>query len=438
MNAVSPPADALVAPLAAIEQMIARRQLAEAAQQLNTLVRVAPDDARLYLMGARLAEAAGNAQGSIDTARRAVAAAPGWSVALTELALALARANQFPEAIATAEKAVQLDGDNPGLLARVIDVAHRAQHLDLALAWLGRAAALNPGNVAIKRLMARDLRMKLRHAEALATYSEILLAAPDDAEARLGRLQTSLAIDDTATAQQDAAFLLAADPANATYQFWGAVARGETPPHQPAELVTHLYDGFADLYEQHVTGTLKYKLPELVAGRMLQWYPDRKLNVLDLGCGTGLLGLSLGRIDGALVGVDLSRPMIDQAIRRNVYDKFHQVNLLEALEATPEALYDVLAALDVFIYAGATEAAIQDAHRILKPGGRLVLSCESAAEGEADLVLRSSLRYAHQRAAVEAQCKAAGFAEVEIEAVTLREEERAPVEGFLVVARKAG
>jgi predicted TPR repeat methyltransferase len=437
MNAVSPPADALVAPLTAIEQMIARRQLAEAAQQLNVLVRQAPDDARIYLMGSRLAEASGNAKGGVDAARRAVEAAPAWSVAVTELALALARANQFTEAIAMAEKAVQLDGDNPALLARVIDVAHRAQHLDLALAWLNRAAVLSPDNMAIKRLIARDLRMKHRHADALAAYSGILQAKPDDTEARLGRLQTSLAMDDTVTARQDAEALLAADPANTTFQFWGAVAGGETPQHQPAEMVTHLYDGFADLYEQHVMGTLKYKLPETAASRILQWYPDRKLNVLDLGCGTGLLGVYLGRIDGAMVGVDLSRPMIDQAVRRNVYDKFHQVDLLEALEATPEALYDVIAALDVFIYAGALETAVKDAHRILKPGGRLVLSCESAAAGEADLVLRSSLRYAHQRAAVEAQCKAAGFAEVEIESVTVREEDRAPVEGFLVVARKA-
>ena len=67
----------------------------------------------------------------------------------------------------------------------------------------------------------------------------------------------------------------------------------------------------------------------------------------------------------------------------------------------------------------------------------LVLSCEKAAEGEADLVLRPTMRYAHGRAAVEAACKAAGYAEVEIEDLVLREEDQKAVEGFLVVARKA-
>jgi predicted TPR repeat methyltransferase len=246
-----------------------------------------------------------------------------------------------------------------------------------------------------------------------------------------------LAMDETDAARQEADALLAADPANAVFQFWAAVARGETPPHQPPEMVTHLYDGFADLYDQHVMNTLKYTLPVLVANRIVGWHPDRVLNLLDLGCGTGLLGGSLRRIKGAMTGVDVSLPMIEQAARRSVYDTIHQVDLLDALAGTSDAEYEVIAALDVFIYAGALETPLKNAHRILKPGGRLVFSCESATEGEPDLVLRSSLRYAHQRAAVEAQCKAAGFAEVEIESLVLREEDGAPVNGFLVVARKA-
>jgi predicted TPR repeat methyltransferase len=53
------------------------------------------------------------------------------------------------------------------------------------------------------------------------------------------------------------------------------------------------------VFDQHLVGGLGYRLPKLVAERILQWHADRKLNVLDLGCGTGLLGVCLGRIDGA-------------------------------------------------------------------------------------------------------------------------------------------
>ena len=69
-------------------------------------------------------------------------------------------------------------------------------------------------------------------------------------------------------------------------------------------MVRSMYDGFAELYDQHLVAGLKYKLPREVARMITERYPDRKLNVLDLGCGTGLLGACLGRIEGALVGVD--------------------------------------------------------------------------------------------------------------------------------------
>ena len=183
---------------------------------------------------------------------------------------------------------------------------------------------------------------------------------------------------------------------------------------------------------------LKYRLPKLVAELIQGKYPDLKLNVLDLGCGTGLLGVCLGRIQGALVGVDLSEAMTAQAMRHNVYDRFHHVNVLDALAETPDSLYDVIAALDVFIYVGDLTAAIPDAHRILVPGGHLIFSCETAAEDGPQLVLRPTGRYAHKRSHVEALCRSAGFADLSVEDCDLRLEQGQPLSGFLVVARKAG
>jgi predicted TPR repeat methyltransferase len=436
MNAVSSPTDALAAPLAAIEQQIARRELTEASQRLATLMHQAPGDPRIYLLGSRLAHAAGDDAQSVAIARRGWSTAPDWGLAAAELALALARNHEFNEAVAMAEKAVELDGDTPAVLTGMINVAQRAQRLELVQAWLERAARLLPDNMAIRRRIAQGLQALQRPAEAVAAYGAILQSSPGDAAARLGRLQAALDAGDTATAQQDGAALVAAEPANPLFLFWAALARGETPPHQPAAMIAALYDGLAGVYDRHAVGGLKYKLPELVAARVLQWHPDRKLNLLDLGCGTGLLGGYVGRIDGVMFGVDLSRPMIDEAMRRNTYQTFHQGDLFGALQGTSEAQYDVIAALDVFTYAGALDEAVRNAHRILKPGGRLVLSCERAAEGGADLVLQPSMRYAHRQAAVEAACLAAGFARVEIEPLVLREEDNAPVAGFLVVARK--
>ena len=428
--------DPLAQRLQTIQKLIKNSKLPEAATKLNAAVKAAPGDARVFLMGMRLAEARGNAAGALDAARRAVNLAPQWAVAVTELAFLLARQNHLKEAVTQAQRAVELDGNNPELLARVIDVAHRAQHFDLALAWLQRAAVISPDNADIKRLLARDLRLTGQFDKALATYNALLEASATDTLSLMGRMQTALAMDNPAAALKDCETLLSLHPGNEEVLFYADLARGNTPARQPAAIVRSLYDGFAELYDQHVVAGLKYKLPREVARIITERYPDRTLNVLDLGCGTGLLGACLGRIQGALVGVELSPRMIDQAVRHNVYDRFHNVDLHDALAATPPALYDVIAALDVFIYAGDMTAAIPQAYAILRNGGHFIFSCERADDSEADLVLRPSQRYAHKASHIESLCRAAGFGEIALEAMPLRYEQNQPVEGFLVIARK--
>jgi predicted TPR repeat methyltransferase len=429
--------DALARRLHDIQQLITAGQLKDAALKLNAEQRINPGEPRIFIIGMLLAEAAGNPAGALEAVRRAVKVAPEWPVAVVELGLALARQNQFPEAMKTAERAVQLDGDNLQVLSSVIDIAHRAQHFETAIVWLERAATLNPGNLEIQHLLARDWTLTGQHDKAQAAYDQLVQALPDDREVRLGRALNALRTGNLAQALQDCEALLAKNPADEAVQFYCEVARGNTPPRQPADIIRSTFDGFADQFDLHLVTGLKYKLPREVASIITERYPDRKLNVLDLGCGTGLLGACLGRIDGALVGVELSRPMIDQAFRHGVYDRFHNVDLLDALDATPESLYDVITALDVFIYVGDISGAIPNAYRILRGGGHFIFSCEQALEDEADLVLRPTQRYAHKASHVEALCRAAGFEQVTIDFKPLRYEKNEPVPGFLVVARKS-
>ncbi|HWP13672.1 MAG TPA: tetratricopeptide repeat protein, partial [Ramlibacter sp.] len=152
------PTDPLVKRLHTVQHLINGGKLPEAAQRLNAARKSSPHDPRVYLMGMRLAEAAGNPQAAQQAARKAVEVAPEWPVAVTELAFLLARQNQFKDAMEYSDKAVALDGDNPEVLARVIDIAHRARAFERAIAWLERAARVTPGNTHIELLLARDWR----------------------------------------------------------------------------------------------------------------------------------------------------------------------------------------------------------------------------------------------------------------------------------------
>jgi predicted TPR repeat methyltransferase len=169
-----------------------------------------------------------------------------------------------------------------------------------------------------------------------------------------------------------------------------------------------------------------------------QWHPDRKGDVLDLGCGTGLLGVCLGRLEGVLVGVDLSNEMIEKAAQHNVYDKFHLVDVVAAAKATPANQYHVVAALEVFVYIGDLQEVVPNVLKILMPGGHFVFSCEAAEEGEKDFNLQETFRYTHQPAYLQRLMQEAGFEDITVEERSVRLHAGAPVSGLLIVGKKPG
>ena len=70
------PDDPLTHELLRIRNLIGQGQLREAALALNQAQRAAPQDARVPMMGMRLATAAGNLEGATQAARRGLALAP--------------------------------------------------------------------------------------------------------------------------------------------------------------------------------------------------------------------------------------------------------------------------------------------------------------------------------------------------------------------------
>ncbi|HMA08842.1 MAG TPA: tetratricopeptide repeat protein, partial [Ramlibacter sp.] len=236
-STATPFPDALAKRLHAIQKLIAAGELKDAALKLNAEVKRTPDDSRIYLMGMVLAEAAGNPAGALEVARRAVKAAPEWPVAVTELALLLARQNQFAEAIELARRAVELDANNPRVLAHVIDIAHRAQQFELAIEWLLLAAAMSPDDILMQLLLARDWRITGQHDKAFAAYDKLIAADPLNGKALMGRAQTALAAGNLELALRDCEALLAQHPDDEEVQYHLDLARGITPRTQPAQMI---------------------------------------------------------------------------------------------------------------------------------------------------------------------------------------------------------
>ncbi len=103
--------------------------------------------------------------------------------------------------------------------------------------------------------------------------------------------------------------------------------------------------------------------------------PRAGMKVLDIGCGTGLYALDLADRGADVTGVDISRSMLERA-RAKAQDAELDVRLLEA-DALQlpfgEQSFDAVLSVTALEFMPGLSAALREAFRVLKTGGRLVV-----------------------------------------------------------------
>lgn len=168
---------------------------------------------------------------------------------------------------------------------------------------------------------------------------------------------------------------------------------GETTSRAPIDYVTFLFNGYAANFDQHLA-SLQYQGPQMLEqlARRAGWAADGSRRIIDIGCGTGLSGLPLRAYAGHLEGADLSTSMLEQALKRGVYDHLWHGEAHAVLRRLPTASYDAVTAADTLIYIGDVVEFFQLAHAVLKPGGDILFTVETCNAG---FVLVKSGRYQH-------------------------------------------
>ncbi|MGU3538940.1 class I SAM-dependent DNA methyltransferase [Methylobacterium sp. A54F] len=200
--------------------------------------------------------------------------------------------------------------------------------------------------------------------------------------------------------------------------------------------VRALFDGYAPRFERHLVGDLAYRGPALLAEALDGAAgPDARFaRVLDLGCGTGLMGQALAGRAGWIAGVDLSPAMLALAARKGIYDRLQAGELGDFLAAEPAASADLVVAADVFIYLGDLVPALAGIARALRPGGLAVFSTQwHPASG---VRLGPDARFAHGDDHVAAAAEAAGLAVLASTPAAVRRERGLDVPGRVVTVRK--
>ena len=133
-----------------------------------------------------------------------------------------------------------------------------------------------------------------------------------------------------------------------------------------------LYKDWAQTYDQTMVEDLGYLSPSKAAKLFASTVIDKKAHILDIGTGTGLVGMELSQRGYTNIdGLDYSASMLEQARKKNIYKHLITADLNKALTIDSEK-YDALICIGTFTHGHVGADCLNELFRILKVGGHFI------------------------------------------------------------------
>jgi predicted TPR repeat methyltransferase len=288
---------------------------------------------------------------------------------------------------------------------------------------------------------ARDLQLKGDLVAAADLLLQAIELAPGFASAwfTLADIRQQLGERDAAiTAFRQAVI---ADPddrhgARLRLMLLGAEQLSDMPP----AYVRALFDQYAPKFEAALVDDLGYRGPALLfravlSARAAVRKPAFFKRAIDLGCGTGLAATAFAKEVDEFIGFDLSPRMIERARLTGLYAELEVTEMVRGLRGRPDASADLILAADAMVYLADLAAVLDQARRVLVSGGLMAFTVETY--GGEGVILGQGLRYAHGADYVRHAIEAAGLKLSQLDDLSARNEDNAPVPGLVVVAGPA-
>jgi predicted TPR repeat methyltransferase len=401
-------------------------------------VAINPADAGALCNLGNILREQGNAEEAEAAYRRALSAKPEHAESNNNFGMMLSERGQHAEAIACYRKALAANPRFVEALNNAAVATRRSGDTVEAIALWRQAIALKPNNVEAHVYLADTLadRGALDEAREHALLADSLEVPPRPA--LCFALGVALARCGLADAARPRLRQCAAGDPGDRYGARLALAslgEGVAPDRASVAFIERLYAICAERWD-NPSDPHPYRGAELVAERVA----GEALDVLDAGCGTGLVGLRVRQRARVLVGVDLSAVMLERAKAKMVYDELHRGDMIAFMQARPQR-YDVVTSAATLIHFGDLQPVFNAANVALRAGGRFVFTVFPHEQDMAVSVaaldgLGQGGCYLHGRGFVVDMANANGFAIETAETAVHEYKNGQPLDAMVVSLRK--
>ena len=203
---------------------------------------------------------------------------------------------------------------------------------------------------------------------------------------------------------------------------------GHNSKRPPDEYIIGLFDFYAESFENSLIDNLDYRVPKEIKHLLSKKLEKSLGSILDLGCGTGLVGLELKNNFSYLEGIDLSKAMIEEAKQKKIYNKLVQSEITQYLK-NYNLNFDYFIAADVFIYVGDLFEVFKLIKNRNTKSGNLIFSIEENLSN--NYHLEKTGRYSHSRNYIKYLCKKLHFSVVYKKEINIRKGDNKYINGLL-------
>lgn len=349
-----------------------------------------------------------------------------------------------------------------------------------AVNWISKAIAINPHVPSFHYNLAIVLREQGRLRESAASYERAIALKPDYVNAHNNLGNVCKALGDVKGAYASLQRALELNPENAdTYLSLGLLleeigerakaeqylrrcldydpddSRGvafllahlgvaDTPLRTSLAQMLRLYDVRSRFWDHEQS----YFGAALVAQAFRRHTTRVKSTILDIGCGTGLVGVQVRDCASRLDGVDISAAMLAKAEAKGLYDGLFEADFTSFMAQNADS-YDAILGAASLIHFGELQSLMMIAFRCLRAGGLFIftLFCDETnlTEGRtrADFEVASNPRLAqsgcfkHSASYIRQLAQHSGWSLRELEQVVHEcDQDNNPIPGLLVVLQR--